>query len=411
MPSFSSPEKTNPQPPQKATPKRIFIRRVLLFISGLAFGLILAEVGLRLAGFTYFNPSTYDSELGFALRPNAEGWWTREGSAYIKINSRGLRDYEHQFQKPNNTIRIAVLGDSFAEAFQVSTENTFWSVMQRELQSALAPQKKQVEVLNFGVSGFSTARELIMLRQRVWQYEPDVVVLQITPGNDIRDNSRVLAIFTDALPYFVYKDGSLVLDDSLLKTRNAELAYKLRQSFAGQTLNWFRDHSRVLGLAYTLRESFSATGHQRVSVARADNEPGVSDDVFRSPINKAWADAWSITERLIVQMRDEVQAKGARFLVVTVTTGLQVDPDATARTEYMKKLGVTTLSYPDSRLKALGDRENIDVLNLAPSFMDFATQNQTYLHGFGNTKGHGHWNEVGHKLAGELIAERLREKL
>src|SRR6185295_980548 len=112
---------------------------------------------------------------------------------------------------PKDTIRIAILGDSFSEALQVSIEDTFWAVMRRQLESALEPRHKQVEVLNFGVSRFSTARELIMLRRHVWQYDPDVVVLQFTPGNDVKDNSRVLTGNSEAFPYFEYKDGSLVL--------------------------------------------------------------------------------------------------------------------------------------------------------------------------------------------------------
>jgi hypothetical protein len=388
-----------------------FVGKSILIGGSVFVALMIAEVGLHIAGFTYFNPYTYDPELGAALRPNAEGWWTREGSAYIKINSRGLRDHEHTLQKPKNTIRIAVLGDSFSEALQVSIENTFWSVMQRELQPALVPRGKQVEVLNFGVSRFSTARELIMLRQRVWQYEPDVVVLQVTPGNDIKDNSRALTDYSDAVPFFVYKDGTLALDDSLLKTRNEQFTYKIRQSFAGTAMNWLSNNSRVVGLAYMARESYSSSITQQGNNNSSLTEPGIDDDVFLYPIDQNWEDAWLVTEKLIMQMRDEVETKGGQFLVVTATKGIQVAPDAALRAEYMKRLGVTTLSYPDMRIKELGVREKIDILNLAPAFLDFARQTQTYLHGFGNTKGKGHWNEAGHKLAGELIAERLKQKL
>jgi hypothetical protein len=385
---------------------------LILLGASVFFALIISEVGLRIVGFSYFNPYTYDPKLGSTLRPNAEGWWTKEGTTYVKINSQGFRDYEHALQKPNDTIRIAVLGDSFSEALQVSIQNTFWSVMQRQLQSALAPRHKQVEVLNFGVSRFSTARELIMLRERVWQYEPDAVVLQFTPGNDVKDNSRILTGDSEAFPYFVYKDKALVLDDSLLKNRNEQFSFKLRRSFAGTGLNWLRDHSRVLGLAYTLRESYfsparkSPSGH-----SRPDIEPGLDDDSYRYPINQDWTDAWLVTEKLIVQLRDEVKAKGAKFLVVTATKGVQVAPDASLRAEYMKKLGVTTLAYPDDRIRELGAREGFEVLILGPPFLEFAERNQVYLHGFGDTKGLGHWNDEGHKLAGELIAEKLKQML
>ena len=111
----------------------------LLFIGGLAIALLLTEVGLRVSGFSHFNPYVVDSEVGFSLRPNAEGWWRKDGLTYVKINSQGLRDREHVFGKPPDTIRIAVLGDSFAEAFQVPMENAFWAVMEDRLSECAAP--------------------------------------------------------------------------------------------------------------------------------------------------------------------------------------------------------------------------------------------------------------------------------
>jgi lysophospholipase L1-like esterase len=385
---------------------RSFRTRLVVVLSSVLTALLIVEIGLRIAGFTYFNPYKADSQLGFTLRPNAEGWWTREGHAYIKINSQGLRDHEHSLAKPADTIRIAVLGDSFAEALQVPIEQTFWSVMQRQLQTTTTSGKK-VEVINFGVSGFSTARELIMLRQRVWQYNPDVVLLLFTPGNDVKDNSRALTGYSEALPYFVLKDGALVLDDSALQEREKHALFRLQRSGVGDAWDWIRAKSRVLGLLYTVRESYFSRGNQ----SRRDGERGIDGNVFRTPVDADWSEAWLVTEKLIVNMRNEVEEHGAKFLVVTGSNGIQVDPDEGLRDEYMKILGVSNLFYPEERLRALGEREKIDMLNLSPSFLEVAKRNQTQLHGFGDSKGRGHWNEAGHKLAGEMIAARLAQRL
>src|SRR5688572_15479505 len=103
------------------------------------------------------------------------------------------------------------MGDSYAEALQVPQENAFWSVMESLLQTcdslgttkdtvgaplrgrplSLRPEvverrgaygvapiqySRKIEVINFGVSGYSTAQQLITLRERVWAYSPDVVL-------------------------------------------------------------------------------------------------------------------------------------------------------------------------------------------------------------------------------------------
>ena len=52
----------------------------------------------------------------------------------IRINSDGLRDIEHQLEKPVNTLRIAILGDSFAEARSINLEDTFWFKLKDNLK-------------------------------------------------------------------------------------------------------------------------------------------------------------------------------------------------------------------------------------------------------------------------------------
>jgi hypothetical protein len=389
---------------------RALLARLLLIAVGIFMALLIVEVALRVSGFTYFNPYIVDQDVGYSLRPNAEGWWKREGLTYVKISSQGFRDREHPIAKPPDTLRIAVLGDSFAEALQVPQENAFWSVMEQRVRQCPPAASRKVEVLNFGVSGFSTARELILLRKRVWQYSPDVIVLLVTTANDIRDNSRALSEYAkQPVPYFVFRDNKLILDDSVLEARNRSLTFRFQQSWIGRSYNWVRDHTRVLGLIYAAREAYhspaqESDGRKHPGIS---GEPGLDSEVFREPINSDWAEAWRVTERLIVEMRDEVRAKGAKFLVVTGSVGIQVRPHDATQQAYLKTLGVSDLFYPDRRIKALGDKEGFNVLNLAPALDEYANRNQVFLHGTGDDKGRGHWNEVGHRLVGERLAVEL----
>jgi hypothetical protein len=112
-----------------------------------------AELGLRIAGIPEPNYYTRDRVLGAALRPGVSGRWTREGSADVCANSAGMRDREHAVSKPPATSRIAVLGDSYAEALQVPTDKAFWAVLERDLSRCAPLGGRTVEVLNFSVSG------------------------------------------------------------------------------------------------------------------------------------------------------------------------------------------------------------------------------------------------------------------
>lgn len=405
--------------------------KFLLILVGFAFGCLVAEIALRVAGYSYPEFYQQDQTRGYALRPNTEGWYRKEGEAYVRINSDGQRDQEHALAKPPGTFRIAVIGDSYPEAFPVRAEEAFWSVMGQKLQECQQPSAPKIEVLNFGVSGYGTAQELLTLREQVWKYSPDLVMLAVTTNNDITDNSRALK-GTDEIPYFVYKDNRLTLDDSFKNSR----AFRWRQSAVSSFGRWLRDHSSVVQAAMqghhgfkVLLASWKARRAQKAQAAPAlslyinhfsdagqksdllarSAELGTDNLVYLEPADSVWNDAWTVTEALIREMRNEVQTHGAKFIVVTLSNGIQVLPSAAGREAFKKKFGIDSLFYPDDRIKTLGARENISVITLAPELQEYAEKNTVYLHGFGENIGNGHWNVTGHRVAGELIAKKMCE--
>src|SRR5215203_1706022 len=204
--------------------KRFFLKFALLFIS-LVIALTSTEIALRIINYSFPTFYSADEYRGYVLTPRIEGWYRKEGESYVAINSDGLRDIEHTKQKPANTLRIAIIGDSYAEALQVPLEKAFWKIAENRLQSCSAVGGKAVEVINFGVSGYGTAQELITLQRQVWEYSPDVVLLAVTTNNDITDNVRALKK-TDEIPYFVFRDNRLELDDSF----RTNSAFRWRQS-------------------------------------------------------------------------------------------------------------------------------------------------------------------------------------
>jgi hypothetical protein len=392
--------------------------RLLLGLGGLFVGLLICEVGLRVAGFSSPLFIMADPYRGISLRPDAEGWWQDEGLVYLRINHAGLRDREHIKQKPPNTFRIAVLGDSFAEARQVPIEDTFWAILEKKFQQCPRVDGRQVEVINFGVSGYGTAQELITLRREVRDYSPDLILLIVTPGNDIRDNSRTLSQ-DGTRPFFVYRDNQLVLDESMLKERDNSFRYRLRESSVGQAFESLASRFRLAQLINKVRISIEdrrllkrrAEIASRMTPQRGTQvaEPGLDAMIYYEPVDPAWQDAWRVTEGTITLMRDEAKSRGAQFFVVTVSSANQVTPDSTARSNLLQQAGLKDFFYPERRIKALGEREGFPVLNLAPILQTYADEHKAFLHGFGTTLGAGHWNQLGHQQAGDIISGWLCE--
>lgn len=416
---------------RKRSRARELFAKLLLVLMGFLFGGVIAEVTLRAGGYSYPEFYKRDEVCGVSLLPGAEGWYRKEGEAYVRINSDGLRDEEHALTKAADTFRIAVIGDSYCEALSVPLEDAFWSVMKKDLRECAAFGGKQIEVINFGVSGYGTAQELLTLREKVWKYSPDLLLLAITTNNDITDNTRALKKTADA-PYFVYRGDQLTLDDSFKHSR----AFLFSQSRFGRMVNWLRINSRLVQAITQGQRGFKVLlaswrakrseksgaetqnrggpGVSQHSTEKSDlfarsEELGTDNLVYLEPPNPMWNEAWRITEGLIVQIRDDVSRGGAKLVVVTLSNGPQVLPDASLRERFKQRFGITDLFYPDNRVKALGSREGISVITLAPALQEFAEQNKVFLHGFGENIGNGHWNNTGHRVAGQLIAKKICE--
>lgn len=385
--------------------RKEWLLRLTTIAGGLLIGLLLAEGLLRIIGFSYPQFYRADPVLGRANIPGAAGWFTDEGRAYVKINSDGLRDREHSLEKPAGTLRIAVLGNSFAAALQVPTEETFWGQLAPNLAACPARRDRPVEVINFGVVGFGTAQEYLMLQTRVWKYHPDIVLLAFLTSNDIADNARALKQSNNT-PYFVHRDGKLIEDPSFrAKTEKAGT------SLSDDAWDAAYQHVRLLQAWAKAKQQIELTansGKAQAQLTIPGQEPGLYEEVYRPPDDPVWREAWSVTEDLIRAMAANVRAHGSTFIIATLSNGIQANPDPAVREQYAERFKVTDFFYPDRRIEALAANDGIPFVMLAPSIRDWAEAHRTCVHGFDNaTPCAGHWNEAGHRLAGELIADKL----
>jgi hypothetical protein len=388
--------------------------KALLALAAVLISLALVEGGLRLLGISYPNFYDYDPQLGLKLRPGVTGYYLKEGGASVTINSDGLRDQEHTLHPPPNTLRIAVLGDSYAEAMQVNREEAFWAVMEKDLSDCATLKGRQVEMINFGQSGFGTTQELLALRHRAWKYSPDVVLLAVCTANDVADNSRDLKQkdkYYD--PFHVFQDGRLILDDRRTREKwMEECEQSWRRGFALRLADTFRivqvwNRGRKVFLEW--REQSTPPGQS--SADHPVPERGLSAAIYQEPKDDVWKEAWRVTEAVLLLMRDEIARKGAKFFVVVLTNGVQVHPDPAGRAQLAQRLGVQDLFYPDRRVEQFCMQQGIPVLLLAPPFQEYAAAHHVYLHGFKGSLGSGHWNQQGHRLAGQMIARWLCPQL
>jgi len=118
-------------------------------------------------------------EMVYDLRPQMEVMHTM---VPFKTNSDGLRDKEYPIEKPENTFRVAVVGDSFVAAQGVRIEDAFHTLVEDELNAA--SEGRRYEFISFGVGGYTFRQHVAMLQHKASAYQPDLVLVGFCLSND-----------------------------------------------------------------------------------------------------------------------------------------------------------------------------------------------------------------------------------
>ena len=113
-----------------------------------------------------------------------------ESGKYV-INSHGFRDREFATEKAPGVFRIVVLGDSIIWGHRLALEDSFAKQLERKLNEAF---DQPFEVLNFGVSGYSTQQEVELFKVKASRFQPDLVIVGYCL-NDYKESSAEGAAF------------------------------------------------------------------------------------------------------------------------------------------------------------------------------------------------------------------------
>jgi hypothetical protein len=384
-------------------------RRLLVVMAATLAALMAVEAGLRNVGGVFHDRFTVpDAQRGWGLRPGFSGWVADENTLWVSINRDGLRDRERALEPRAGILRVAMLGDSYVQGVNVPADQTLPALLEDRLAPCLAGSSQVPEVINFGVSGYGTAQELLTFRHHAAKYRPHVVMLAVYTGNDIFNNHRALnpTDYAEQSPYFTLNGDQLELDTSF----RAELESPAQHPWWRRLRIWVADRLRVAQLLY---ETWGWVRPFLVAPAQ-EQGPGdpaldnLSDEIYRPPTIPAVDEAWRVTEALLLTLAREVHAAGAEFWIVTLANRVQIDPRDSERQALKTALGVENLYYPDRRIRAFAELHGIPVITLAERMADLTASTGGYLNGGYNARyplGSGHWNDTGNRIAAGLISE------
>lgn len=376
---------------------------------------VLFEVGLRVLTQQPENLAKLKFSSLFLLenKPNAVFPYAREGefSNLVKINSWGFRDEEFVREKKVGVFRIAVLGDSQEEALQVELDDTWQKVMARELSDELSkkvsgpegPLAGRVESYNFGVSGYGTDQEWLTLREKVWDFNPDMVILAFSP-NDVGD---------------VYKNNLVRIEDERIRVMSPEeraggnfLGRMARETYtyhlivkaasANELTKRLIDGARVKILGFAKEERFFLSDAQLVEgpfevIASQKNPP------------PAVAQAWEVVRALIADMKRQSDERQVPFLITINIPRAQVRESDWLQLRDLYKLDPASSSPYEINEVIAQIAQDLKINFYDPREDAVAWRSQK---GDLHFEADAHFNQNGHLFMGTKVAEFvLKNKL
>jgi len=319
---------------------------------------------------------------GLKFRPNAEGVFTnawqgkKEYWHHFKINSKGLMDYEYEYEKPINTFRIVMLGDSMTAAAEVPLENTFENVLEKRLNDRTEKKYEKYEVLNLAVKGYDTAEEIITLEEEGFKYDPDIVVLNFYIGNDFWVNEM--------------EPTALILENGNL-VRRPNYSYYAPERFL-RIRNFLYRHLSLYSLISQAIHSSPPVKEEAfsryVEIIRPQNESRIG---FKN----------NMTHLMIKELHRLLNEKNIPLILVIIPMKEQIDDKMlkTLLEEYNQTDMNVDLQWSIDKITEIGESENLPIINFYP---EFKKQNKKLY--FNSDL---HMNEEGNRIAGEFLYEQL----
>jgi lysophospholipase L1-like esterase len=272
------------------TARKATFYKLLSSAGAVVFSLVLLEMGLRLfRPINYRKPEVWSREfnlmheasaipgLTYDLAPNHESIFPP--GVPVKTNSYGMRDRERTLQKPPGTVRIAAIGDSFAFGFGVSAEETFASVLEGMLNESSRDAGGRYEVLNFGVSGYCSRDEALVVKYKAVAWNPDVVVVAYVLNDPETDPIQPLHYYFDKTLWWQYSHLFRLI-------ARANHNWEMRRLGGGDYFRYLHAEGQpkwqsVVRAFQDIREASSSRGIKVMVV------------IFPEVTDKSWASTWA----------------------------------------------------------------------------------------------------------------------
>lgn len=111
----------------------------------------------------------------------------------VTTNVWGMRDQEYSLEKPRNTYRMVLAGDSHTLGTGVNDDQVYSSILEERLNKEPPVRGLRFEILNFAVPGSGPWQKLATLEARALKFQPDAIIYSGTALYEFKWALRDLA--------------------------------------------------------------------------------------------------------------------------------------------------------------------------------------------------------------------------
>jgi hypothetical protein len=289
-----------------------------------------------------------------------DGQWT------FVTNSRGFRNAgEIPYEKPHGTLRLVSVGDSHTQGYEVRQAFTYTAVAER----TLAERQVDVQAINAGVSGWSTAEALAFVENEAVRYQPDAVVLGFF-ANDFEDNLKA--------GLFDLGPGGTLVEKKYEHIPGVKIQNAL---YSLAPVRWLSEHSYFYSLFFN-----AAWEHFKALATKAAVQSLPAEYAVASREGPSMHEI-ELASALILRLHEFCQAGGIRLIVADI-------PRRTGPHRFAPSIPAELAA----RLKAAG----VELIESAALFAPFDGVAELHV-----PNGQQHISEFTHTLIGVEVARRL----
>lgn len=354
-----------------------FIRNIFrITLPSLIFVFLILEIFFR-----YVIPATQvpyayydrtDQILRFDTSKNVTGVSTignfAETSARWRINNFGWNSNIDYYPTRKSPL-IAIIGDSYVEAFQVDVDKNFVAIIREKLNH-------KYDVYSFGFSGWALSDYLQLSRYVNKHFNPDILAINVV-HND----------FSESLCYVHPSFGTLCL-----KVKPAQISEATIIPYHSNIIR------RTLSKSSVVRYLYINLNFKRLikDIIQLFNKGAYkySANVDLEKIKMQREDIMKATNYVLKKLKKENPNK---IIIIMM--------DAPRKDIYENNLRESKAIWLNNMMKEKCKETGIIFIDLTKPFSELYSLNHVKY----ESPNDGHWNEYGHRVAAEALYNKLKE--